>query len=36
MLMNRIVYKNGWAYAESGTPTLTGRKFPKNKRRNNQ
>lgn len=32
MLMNRLIYKNGWAYAESGTPTITSRKFPKIRR----
>ena len=35
MLMNRLVYKKGWAYAEGGTPTITSKKFPKIRRRNN-
>ncbi|MDQ3323835.1 MAG: glycoside hydrolase family 43 protein [Acidobacteriota bacterium] len=35
MLMNRLVYKNGWVYAEGGTPTLTSKKFPKIRRRKN-
>jgi hypothetical protein len=29
MLMNRLVYKNGWLQAESGTPTRASKKFPK-------
>lgn len=36
MLMNRLVYKNGWARAEGGTPTLTSNKFPIVRRRRNQ
>ncbi len=36
MLLNRLVYKNGWVYAEGGTPTLTSKKFPKIRRRKNQ
>jgi len=35
MLMNRLVYKNGWVYAEGGTPTLTSRKKPKIPRQKN-
>jgi arabinan endo-1,5-alpha-L-arabinosidase len=35
MLMNRLIYKNGWAQAEGGTPTINGKKFPKISRRNN-
>jgi arabinan endo-1,5-alpha-L-arabinosidase len=35
MLMNRLVYKNGWVYAEGGTPTLSSKKFPEIRRRNN-
>jgi len=33
MLMNRLIYKNGWAYAEGGTPTTSGKKFPKIRKR---
>jgi len=33
MLMNRLIYKNGWVYAEGGTPTLTSKKFPKIRQR---
>ncbi|CAN5722619.1 family 43 glycosylhydrolase [soil metagenome] len=36
MLMNRLGYKNGWVYAEGGTPTLTNKKFPKIRQRKNQ
>ncbi len=36
MLMNRLVYKNGWVYAEGGTPTLMSKKKPKIRRRKNQ
>jgi len=36
MLMNRLIYKNGWAYAEGGTPARASRKFPKVRRRKNQ
>lgn len=32
MLMNRLVYKNGWVYAERGTPALTFAKLPKIRR----
>jgi arabinan endo-1,5-alpha-L-arabinosidase len=28
MLVNRLVYKNGWVYAEGGTPTLAGKILP--------
>jgi len=35
MLVNRLVYKNGWVYAEGGTPTLTSRKKPKIRRQKN-
>ena len=36
MLMNRLDYKNGWAFVAGGTPTLVGRKFPSIRRRANQ
>jgi arabinan endo-1,5-alpha-L-arabinosidase len=29
MLMNRLVYKNGWVYAEGGSPTLGRRRAPR-------
>jgi hypothetical protein len=32
MLMNRLVYKNGWPFAEGGTPTTKPRKAPKIRR----
>jgi arabinan endo-1,5-alpha-L-arabinosidase len=35
MLMNRLIYKNGWVYAEGGTPTLTSKRFPKIRRLKN-
>lgn len=36
MLMNRLIYKNGWARAESGTPTITSRKVPVIRKRKNR
>ena len=36
MLIDRLVYKNGWVYATGGTPTLVSKKFPKIRRRKNQ
>jgi len=36
MLIDRLVYKNGWVYATGGTPTLASKKFPKIRRRKNQ
>ncbi|MBA2620877.1 MAG: family 43 glycosylhydrolase [Acidobacteria bacterium] len=35
MLMNHLIYKNGWVYAAGGTPTLTSKNFPKIRRRKN-
>ncbi|HEX9960148.1 MAG TPA: glycoside hydrolase family 43 protein [Pyrinomonadaceae bacterium] len=32
MLMNRLVYKNGWVWAEGGTPALGKQKAPKIRR----
>jgi len=35
MLMNRLIYKNGWVKAEGGTPTIISKKLPKTRRQNN-
>jgi len=36
MLMNRLIYKNGWVKTEGGMPTLSAVKFPVIRRRKNQ
>jgi len=35
MLLNRLIYKNGWVRVESGTPVISSKKFPKIRRRKN-